>query len=558
MAGGQIYQGSDYGQNIGGAGGVGAYVPSDDNTHENQAALDRAAQIALEHERYNAKKQDEEKLRRQKAIMDIQADPKGIRPIDKDQFLANQDAINTYATMAYAHDQDPFDPKTGETFKKMQALMNTQSVFGNTSSLLQKQIADESKMYAADGGKKFQDSSMGNISTAANIPMSDYLSGKHERIKLGSTFLDPTDQFDWNKHLESFRKGGQEWEENQGSNKVRYKGTNWPASEGVSSGAEEFGKYTMANPRAANYVKEQFANPNNAPLAQQAVLASQKLQESTGKYIEPENFFAQYIGKPALTKSYAGQHEDADAASSRRKSERKFGNELKESDDIEIGKHLYHKGQQALAGKGEGYVDGGGNWVSTDFVGPTGGEFMGPEGKPVKDYFVKVQLDPNNPQITRVYTAGSVMDARTSGGAPYTTVPTDKFLLEHGTNLAKNMGAKNVGAAMKGLHQAGKEDFKPGFGYSNKNYQERVMPKAKPLEAPEFDIKLGRGDSVDYLDKIGKTVIKHANILRDIATGKTNQNVPKADIQESFNTQWKSAKKGDKITGPDGVTYIKK
>ena len=195
MAIGQILGGRDAEQDTAGAG-IGAYVPGDENTHENQKAMEHVFALNQQYQQEQDAAEEKEKARRIKATQDIQIDPKGIRPIDRQDILNQQDQINKYYTMSLANGKDPQDPINEKEYRNFNAMKNVLGTQVEVSSQLNKQIADETKMFQADGGKKYATTSNDNLRTAATISLPDYLASKHDRVKLGSSFLDNTDVYD--------------------------------------------------------------------------------------------------------------------------------------------------------------------------------------------------------------------------------------------------------------------------------------------------------------------------------------------------------------------------
>lgn len=480
MAVGQILGGDDYGQNIAGVG-VGAYVPGDENTHENQTAMEKIAQHNYLYQQQKAADEERELAKRKKSMLEVQVDPSGIRPIDKQSVLEGQDLINKYVTQAYASDRDPFDPKNAEEFQKINGMMNAQKVLVNTSSGLQKQIAEEGKAFQNDKGLNFHPTSEQNLRTAATIPMSDYLSGKHPRVQLGSTLLDPADKFDFTKYMNDLTKSKKnEWEEKQGTNLVRYEGTNAPAQKDKNgneipgtSGRDVLAQAVVNDPKAYSHIKEDMSLPQNAYLARQAQIQSDKTLETTGTYVKPEEYYAQYMVKPWLTKGFKNSHEDQDAAANRKVAVHAANKGIDQQKEEELGAAQYHRVQNSLGGRGETYVDQDGNTIASDLTGEKFGVALNSDGHSVPAYITK--LDVTDPNVVKVYTNVSEDAAKKNKSLdPYVVMPKEKFIQDYMSAILKNNGSKDVSASWKGVEKAGKKEFKPGLGYSNKDYLENT------------------------------------------------------------------------------------
>jgi hypothetical protein len=559
---GQILNWDDYGQNVAGVG-VGAFVPADEHGHESQMAMEKAAQRNIDWQNQKAADEQKEIERRKKAILDVQVDPSGIRPIDKNPVLEAQDVINKYVTQAYASDKDPFDPKNAEEYQKVSAMMNAQKVLINTSSGLQKQIADEGKQFQNDKGLNFHPSSETNLRTAATIPMSDYLSGKHPRVQLGSTLLDPADKWDVNKYLNDLTKNKKtEWEENQGSNKVRYEGTDSPAQKDKdgnpipgTSGREQFAAAVISDPKAYKHFVDEMNNPVNAPLTRQAYLQSDKILQETGRYVKPEEIYASYRIKPWMTKAYKNSHEDADIAANRKVAVHAANKGLDQQKEEELGIAQYHRVQNSLAGRGETYQDEQGNTIAADLTGEKVGIWLNAEGRQVPEYITKV--DVSNPDRIKVYTnLSEEAFKKKKTPDPFVEMPKSKFIQDYMSPILKNNGSKDVSSSWKGVEKAGKKEFEPGMGYNNKKYVENTY--GPQVLAPDAKVE----SSIEGANNSPSVIQRAASLIKKASTyipGNSKPATPaKATTQAEFDSQWKVAKPGDKVMGPDGIMYIKK
>lgn len=378
---GQILRGDDYGQNSAGTG-VGAYVPDQQNTHDSQRAIEHVYQLNKQYQDDQDAAQQKEQLRRQKATADISLDPTGIRSVDRDSILANQKTLNDYVSHAFAtqdHDHDPTNPGT-EEWTKAQAMKNTLATQIEASKQLNKQIADETKLYTAkDGAKNYDKSSEDKLALASSIPLQDYLKGydsqgNKTKIGLGSTFLDKADNYDpqkdWNEYVGKLPKkqlAAKELYDQYGAHTgtMNSIGTDTPADidpltgqeKELTSGRSLAAAEMLRKPKYAQYVQEQLhGDPTritaSAPIYEEAARRSQASRATGGPEITPEQVFAEKEAAMRLGNQGKVDHDPAYAIGLRGQQQRAtaaYKSQLKNNDDKQgdqIGRNMY----QTLAG----------------------------------------------------------------------------------------------------------------------------------------------------------------------------------------------------------------
>ncbi len=612
MAVGQILGGNDYGQSQAGTG-VGAYVPGDENTHDNQRAIEHVQDLNQQYQKEKDAQEEKEKQRRVDATKHIQVEPKGILPIDQQAFIDGQQVVNNLYTQAYADGKDPDDPKNGDLFKRAQGAKNALYLLNDVSSQRSKQLAESTKEYQTKPNLYHPNSSK-QIDDYAQTPSSEYLNprevkkediyttGKDEKgqttyfkndkpitgttygfetrrqqalkegrpqVALGNPILIAADQFDLGKYAnENIKPYTQSRDVKDGDYNKTFKGSGYPREVDKktgteipgTSGLEVHAEQMWNSPKGKQYIQEQMLqNPTLAIVAAKEA-NDRNLREGTS--IPAEQMFAEHLLKPYHTWAESSSKEDAGAAQRDKKELVGLRGSINQQKEKEIGEDTLDAMHQGILGKGKGYYNSNGNWVNTTISGYQDGNFINADGKSTPNVIIYDTKDPDNPQMIRVYSQRSVLaNKKDKNALPYELVPEEKYYLQYGPAVNKAKGSKDVSVSMEaGLKMAKKNgEYENGKGINVQKYKEN---KYGTEEAPQEEVQLPTAKSPSMLNNV-------VDVARNaIATGKKIvgiKDVPQTTVKgaeklsaEQFTEQWAKAKKGDKLVGPDGKTYTKK